>query len=381
MTVRATKKPRILAFADVRGSLVAACRVYAPLAALRKAGLIDDYVVTDATLRGAPRGGGFDVVWLQRGADSALARLVATRLAGRFLLDIDDHLLCRPTYLSAEEMPDADALVRALQASRVVTVHSTRLAALLQRRAGLDLGDKTRVCANALAFDDHSLRDPRPPVALLLTQGHRLALTGSAEDVLTAVTEFSARRRLPLWCLGSPPPFLLSDASPAGSRVAVLAPRSFERYHLDLAGGPVLLGIAPLETRGDADTNEFVSGKSDIKMVEFGGYGHPAVFSRAAPYVDTDISCGRLANNDHASWTAALEDVYETGSRALAAEQATIRSRRGMDDAARDAWWPAVEAARLDEPVDAAMLLREADRLLAKARDRVARARWRLRHR
>lgn len=74
---RSATGPRVLAFADGRDSLVAACRLHAPLAALRHAGLIDEYVVTDATLRGAPRSGLFDVVWLQRRASAALARLIA----------------------------------------------------------------------------------------------------------------------------------------------------------------------------------------------------------------------------------------------------------------------------------------------------------------
>lgn len=83
---------RVLAFADGRDSLVAPCRLHAPLAALRHAGFIADCVVTDATLRGAPRDGLFDVVWLQRGADAWPARLPAQRrrqspLAGPFRLD------------------------------------------------------------------------------------------------------------------------------------------------------------------------------------------------------------------------------------------------------------------------------------------------------
>ena len=97
---------RVLAFADVRESLVAAARVHAPLEALKRAGLVSDYVVTDATLRGAPRGGEFDVVWLQRGADAWLAQAVATRLAGAYLFDVDDHLLCRPAYLGPADMPE-----------------------------------------------------------------------------------------------------------------------------------------------------------------------------------------------------------------------------------------------------------------------------------
>jgi len=380
-TPRTTQKPRVLAFADVRDSLVAACRVHAPLLALQRAGRIAEYVVTDATLRGAPRAGFFDVVWLQRGADAWLARLIANRLPQGYLLDVDDHLLCRPSYLAPRDMPDASALTDALRACRVLTVPSQRLAELLERRSVVPLSQRARTCPNAVAFGAAPLREPRRPTAVLLTQGHRLALTASEDDVLGAVAEFAARRGLPIWCLGALPPRLAAVASSAGAVVEALSPRSFAQYHSALDARPVLLGVAPLETRGDAQTNEFVSGKSDIKMVEYGGYGHPAVYSRAAPYVDTDIACGRRADNDHAAWTAALDELYEDGWQALADEQRAVRERRDLERVAAESWWPALEAARLEEPVDAAMLLTDIDRLRAFARDRVVRARWHLRSR
>jgi len=378
---RSATGPRVLAFADGRDSLVAACRLHAPLTALRHVGLIDDFVVTDATLRGAPRSGLFDVVWLQRGADAALARLLAARLPGRFLLDVDDHLLCRPAYLAPDDLPDAEALTDALTACRVLTMPSWRLAGLLEQRAGVSLAGKARTCPNAVAFGGGGLRRPQRPVAVLLTQSHRLALTVSEGDVLGAIAEFAARRRLPLWCLGAQSPALRVAAASAGAALATLTPRSYRQYHADLAAGPVVLGVAPLETHGDAQTNEFVSGKSDIKMVEYGGYGHPAVYSRAAPYVDTDIACGRRADNDHAAWTAALEELYEDGWQALVDEQRAVRERRDLERVAAESWWPALEAARLEEPVDAAKLLSDLDRLRALARDGVTRARWHLRPR
>ena len=375
---RSVAGARVLAFADSRDSLVAACRLHAPLAALRHAGLIDEYVVTDATLRGAPRSGLFDVVWLQRGADAGLTRLLAARLPGRFLLDVDDHLLCRPGYLAQDDLPDAGALIDALAACRVLTAPSSRLAGLLEQRAGVALLSKTWTCPNAVTFGAGELRKPQRPVAVLLTQGHRLALTASEGDVLGAITEFAARRQLPLRCVGAQSPALRVAAASVGAELEVLAPRSYRRYHADLAAGPVLLGVAPLETRGDAQTNEFVSGKSDIKMVEYGGYGHPAVYSRAAPYVDTDLVCGRLADNDAASWTAALEGLCDDGWRALADEMRTVRVVRDLGSVARRAWWPALQAARLESPVDAAKLLSEVDRLRALARDAATRARWHL---
>ena len=372
---------RVLAFADGHDSLVAACRLHAPLAALRHAGFIADYVVTDATLRGAPRDGLFDVVWLQRGADAWLARTLAERLPDGYLMDVDDHLLCRPSYLEPRDLPDAAALTDALRACRVLTVPSTRLAGLLQQRAGVSLVSKAWTCPNAVTFGGARLRVARRPEAVLLTQGHRLALTASEGDVVDAISEFAARHRLPLWSLGAQTPALRDAAASAGAALAPLMPRSYRRYHADLAAGPVLLGVAPLETRGDAETNEFVSGKLDIKMVEYGGFGHPAVYSRAAPYEDTDIACGRLADNDHASWIAALQELYEDGWQALADEQRAVRERRDLERVAAESWWPALEAARLEEPVDAAKLLSDLDRLRALARDGVARARWHLRPR
>lgn len=371
--------PRVLAFADGRDSLVAACRLHAPLAALRNAGLIDDYVVTDATLRGAPPSGLFDVVWLQRGASAALARLVASRLPGRYLLDVDDHLLCMPSYLKPGDMPSADALTEALAECRVLTVPSLRLATRLERRAGVPLGARSRACPNAVAFGEAPLREPRRPAAILLTQGHRLALTASQHEVLGAIATFAARRKLSLWYLGSPPAAFLAVAASTGAHSRGLRPRSYVQYHSSLATGPVLLGVAPLESRGDSETNEFVSGKSDIKMVEYGGVGHPAVYSRVAPYVDTNLACGRLAGNENAAWKNALNELYSDGWRAVADEQRSVRDRRSLESVITESWWPAIEEARLEDPVDASKLLREVDRVRAQARNGVARTRWHLR--
>jgi len=54
--------PRVLAFADVAGSYVAAWRVHGPLEALKRSGEIADFVVTDACLRGIPPRKSFDVI-------------------------------------------------------------------------------------------------------------------------------------------------------------------------------------------------------------------------------------------------------------------------------------------------------------------------------
>jgi hypothetical protein len=370
----------VLAFADVYSSLVAAARVHAPLRALVEAGLIASYAVTDATLRGAPRHGSFDVVWLQRAADPWLARSLAERLRGRYLLDLDDNLLCRPAYLEPSDLPDPAAPTAALEGCRVLTTPSARLAGLLERGSGLELAGRVQVCPNALPFHALPARPPHRPATLLLTQSHALALTTSRDAVLPAAAETAARLRSPLWVLGAAPPALRDAAARAGARLEALRLRTWEAYHAALAGPPTLLGLAPLETRGDPDTLDFVRGKSDVKMVEFGGLGHPAVYSDAAPYVDTELRCGRVVPNDAASWAAALEELAGGGWEAAAEEARAVREARDLRRVAAECWWPAVQAARLEEPVDAGRLFGRLDRARALARDRAARARWRLRH-
>jgi hypothetical protein len=374
-------KPRVLAFADIRTSLVAQARLHTSLRVLHDQGFIADYVVSDATLRGAPRDGRFDVIWLQRAADPWLVRTLASRLRGRYLLDLDDHLLCRPAYLSDADLPPAAAVVAALEGCRVLVAPSARLVGLLEGRSQIVLTPRAHVCPNALPFGDLISRRPGRPAALLLTQSHALALTQSRAGILAAAAEASARHRLPLWVLGAVPRDLQAAATSAGATLQAVRRRSWDEYHRTLAGQPTLVGLAPLETRGDPATVEFVSGKSDVKMVEFGGLGHPAVYSDAAPYVDTDLACGTVTPNDPVSWGAAIDGLVEGGWETAAEEAQVVRELRDLRRVAAECWWPAVRAARLQDPIDAGRLLNELDRARALARDRVARVRWRLRHR
>lgn len=374
-----TAPPRVLAFADVRDSLVAAARVFAPLEALRTAGFIAGYVVTDGSLRGLPSTGEFDVIWLQRAADSWLARHLAARLPGQYLLDVDDHLLCRPEYLGTHDLPDPVAFTHAVAACGVLTTTTPRLATLLERRSGIVLAGRAMECPNAIPFADAAPVRTTAPAAILLTQGHRLALTRSSDSVLTAIVDGAARWRLPIWTLGTQPASLRKAAAAAAVSLTALRPRPWSTYHRDLAGPPTLLGIAPLETDGDPSTLEFVSGKSDVKMVEYGGNGHPGIYSRAYPYCESDVRCGRLVENTYEAWTTAVDEVMSGGWKAAADEALHVRERRNLHRVVVDCWWPAVQASRLEQPLRADALLSGMDRMGARMRNRLARARWRVR--
>lgn len=371
--------PRVLAFADVAGSYVAAWRVHGPLEALKRSGEIADFVVTDACLRGIPPRKSFDVIWLQRGVDRDLVRLVSERFAGQFLLDIDDHLLCRPEYLGEHEFPPPEPVVDAMRACRVFTATSHRLCWLLEERSGLALSGKFVHCPNASDFSLVAPREPRPPQAVLLTQGQRLALVDSADEVLTAIGDFCARRALPLCYFGPP----LKRLSPLAERrlcnVITAGELPLAAYHGAVASLPPMLAVAPLETVGGASTVEFVAGKSDVKMVEYSGLGHPGVYSCAPPYLDSDLRCGRLTENTYDAWSATLDEGIAEGWRLSAAEQMETARRRDVARVATDCWAPAVEAARLEHPLEGRSIARAVDRLHARIVSGRARLAWHLR--
>lgn len=370
--------PRVLAIADVAQSYVAAWRVHAPLAALKRIGRVADYVVTDAALGGLPRRGRFDVVWLQRGVDEYLTRRLVDLMPRAFLLDIDDHLLCRPEYLRPEEFPAPASVAEALAGARVVTVTSARLGRLLARRSGIDLADRLVVCPNATAFAPARRSELSRPVAMLLTQGHRLALTESAEEVLTAIGDFGARHALPICYFGPRLEGLSPQAVRALRSVVPAGEMPLGHYHTALASLPAMLAVAPLETRGDPSTLEFVSGKSDVKMVEYGGFGHPGVYSDAAPYADSDLECGQLAANTYEAWSIALERACDSGWRLAGEELAAVRARREISSVAERHWAAAIDAAQNGSPVECRDIARIVDRIGARVRSVRSRAAWHL---
>jgi len=106
-----------------------------------------------------------------------------------------------------------------------------------------------------------------------------------------------------------------------------------------------------LETRGDQKTLDFVNGKSDIKMLDFGGLGHPAVYSSAPPYVDTDLKAGVVVENGAKNWREGLEAIYSDLWKKLNAEQAEIARLRNIDRIAAEHWAEAIRRSRLPEPL------------------------------
>ena len=46
-------------------------------------------------------------------------------------------------------------------------------------------------------------------------------------------------------------------------------------------------------------------------MVEFGGFGHPGVYSAVAPYLQSNLKTGRVVENHFEAWYDALHEARE----------------------------------------------------------------------
>ena len=200
---------------------------------------------------------------------------------------------------------------------------------------------------NAFAFPKSDEPRPTRPSAIVWTSGDYAALTSSKAAVLQAVGDFSAQRKLPIYCIGA----FHSDIGKRIRNVVFLGEMDYWEHKHYLASSPTMIGIAPLETNADDATLDFIASKSDLKMVEYGGFGHPAVYSAAPPYTETDLQTGMVVENTYSAWFEAMEAIYQDG---YAKEQdcwRPIRKKRHMDRIARECWYPALEKVLLERPL------------------------------
>lgn len=342
---RSLSKPRILVITEDSGFL-RGLRVDMPLINLKKQGLIDGYYVTDPTLFDVPHELLFDVVWLQRIRNAKLIAHLAQAIGNNYLYDLDDFMIGVPSYIPEHELRNKAVIIEAIQNCRVLTVTSARLTKLLETTIGVGLWEKTIVCPNGFEFPKGT-RTPSKPQGIILTQSDRLALTTSLNDVMTAVINFSERHDLRIFFFGS----VDDEITSWSGRITHVGRLALWHYHAVLAALPSMVGIAPLETAADKDTLDFINGKSDVKMVSYGGMGHPSVYSDAPPYSDTDLRVGILVENTSDAWTHGLETVYHNMWEKLDHDQAQVIELRNMDRMASEFWNEAIARARLPIPI------------------------------
>lgn len=331
-------------------------RVVLPLAALCRAGLVAGFRVlcpTDASLSDHFPLAAFDAVLVARCVPAWVTDFLHDR-GIPYLLDLDDLLIARPAH--ALGLPDAagrERLVRSLAACAALAVPHARLLAVLERRLALPLAHKAVFVPNALPGHPDDVKPATRPKALVWATSDRPALLGSLAGIVAAIAGAARRHDLPVLAMGRLGPDVLAALPTARE----LGNMGYWRHKAFLRELPTALAVAPLETAGDAETLEFITCKSDVKLAEYGGLGHAGVYSRAAPYVDTDLRAGLLTDNSEPAWTEALERQLAEGYRRTPAEARDILARRNAATVARQCWLPALTRVRLPRPLPLADVL------------------------
>jgi hypothetical protein len=315
-----------------------------PLLNLKKNGLINDFFITDSYLTGVPGDANFNVLWLQRVQNSRLIHHLSEKVNNEYLYDVDDLLIGKKSYGVLDY--DKTAVIQALNNCKVLVVTSQRLCGLLEIYAQLPLSTKTIICPNGFEYSRYP-RTPQVPAGIWWASSDYAALSASREAVVNAISRFAQKNDLTVYCSG----IVDEDIKNTFQKIIDLGNVPYWQHKAVLASLPVMIGVAPLETKANRATLDFINGKSDLKMTEFGGFGHPGVYSRAQPYLDTDLHTGVLVANAEDAWLDGLEFIYRQGWRQIAIEQRHIIELRHMDRLTRECWRRAIEPVILQRPL------------------------------
>ena len=360
---------RVLVISDEAQTL-AAVRIHLPLDALRRRGAIAGYAVlrkgevTAGTPPGAPDG--FTAIWVHRSAEPDAALLLA--LLGRpFAYDIDDNLLSPPRYRSAFHPVAMQTTRDLLRRAAVVSCATPRLGALLSRRLNESLSPRLVVTPN-LAEGAAAPRQPGPPRAVVWASSDRPALAGSTAAIVSAVRDHCLAHGTKLVCIGAAAPEGLHAPGLQLEQLGLLPHREYRDTLRALS--PAVL-VCPLETGADADTQDFIDGKSDIKLIEALSDGLVGVFSRATPFVDSTLPGAILVDNTYDAWLAGLHRA-RAACLAPPTPPPAWPPERDAGGPGLAPWAAALAGARLDAPVTLDELQRALTAVAAQRRAPIA---------
>jgi len=344
----------VLAISDEALNLVD-LRVHLPLEAMHRRGLIDGYsVLRHGELAFSTGAGGpeqrIDMLWVHRSVEPGV-QLLMRALGQPFVYDVDDNLLVSPSYreaFPAETMEVAHGLLRGCA---VLSCATPRLLQLLQRHSGIRLAAKAVITPN-LASGPPAHPQPGPPKAVVWASSDRPALTASRREIERAVRDFCLAHKLKVVCLGAKPPAILADSAMEIEHVGLQSYRAYLSRLRTLAPGIL---VCPLESGDAGRTQDFVDGKSDVKAIEARLAGLVGVFSRARPYVESDLAPEILCENTYEAW---LEGLARAARSCAAPEPvAPWPAHRNADAAGSAPWVQALARARLAEPITLAAVL------------------------
>jgi len=303
-----TGRPHVLVLTEQHSNM-RGVRVDVPLGGLLSEGRIAGYAMWGKGRLGFSTRSGeadpaFDAIWVQRDLPPDMALALAA-LGLPYLLDIDDNLLVSPAYrapFSPEQLQATRSLVRGCAA---MTTSNDRLAGLLQDYAHTTLIDRTVTCRN-LATEQAPWVAPGEPTCIVWASSDKPALTGAYLGVVRAIRDFCLAHGLKLVCIGAPPPGLIRESAVVTEHLGMMPYAAYLDRLRGLAPGIL---VAPLDTGADPVTQDFIDGKSDIKVLEAMTTGLVGVFSDARAYRDTDLPMPILCPNDHAGWLAGLDQA------------------------------------------------------------------------
>jgi hypothetical protein len=286
----------------------------------------------------------FDAILVQRQAPVRVAEYLA-QTGLPFVYDLDDLIINPASYRQDSPSPSLREFVAlAARLCHRLTVPHLRLLAALERNLGARLSHKAVLAPNLCPLREPVRRPSSPPRCLVWTSSDAPALTQSKEGVLRAVREFSRARNMPVRLVGDFDPAVVQ----ALPHAVAMGPMDYWRHKLFLLNLPPSIGLAPLETGAQPQTQEFVDCKSDVKMVEYGGFGHAGVYSRAAPHLDTDLTAGLLAANTAEAWRQALEEIMDAPPERWADESLGIVRARSAEANAPLSWGKALAESRTE---------------------------------
>jgi hypothetical protein len=361
------KRPCVLVISDDYENFLE-LRVRIPFDAMFQTGCIKGYHVLSrgAIIRsvGVPEEiRNVDSVWVQRGPECS-AVFITDTFDGRFVYDIDDNLLGAPGHRPQFSVEYRTLVRSLLRHSGTIATTSSRLTAILQRNSGIQIEHKTVIAPN-VTDKVELLPCNKEPDALLIVSSDHLPLTNSMQSFLNAIRTFTSSKGLPIVYIGSP----VNDLSRFGLQVYATGMLSYYSYR-EYIRRHNLMAVSPLESRGDTQTQDFISGKSDIKMVEFGSTGVAAVYADVAPYRETPLYAGPLVDiGDEESLIASLDDVYSNSDRWRVQASQSVAAHRMANDVVGRTWFRAIQNVRLGVPFELANLLDRYERFSKFSRE------------
>lgn len=332
-------KPRVIGF--TLGGALTELRLSSPLYALYRAGEIAGFTLVhgDGQSHGPHELDECDCILVQRDCYPWLSdKLFAASLP--YILDLDDLLVARPDYSNFVTAGNTfDLIARAAHITCATQHLRDKLAAYTHAET---LG-KSSIVPNGMVYPLGCPDTHAEPSAVVWTSADFSSLTRSAGEVIRATDRFARERDLPIYLFGN----FKRDFHERLGNAKSFGFMDFWAHKMFLASHPGFVGIAALETTADQVTLDFINSKSDLKMVEYGGFGHAAVYSRALPYIESNLTTGVLTENRYAGWYNALHQAFERAWDPGFINAQAIRENRDIARVARDYWLPAIRAARL----------------------------------